>query len=353
VWEDPLADPPFTLSFSGAVIILTENYIVPTLQDAQTGEFKRSFWHDAPVQAVLLDRKADSLFTGCDDGIIRNWETHTGACVANYLGHEGPIKDIVLNREETKLYTAGEDKIIRKWQVPNGKFTGTYEGHNGSVTSITMNWAETRIFSGSADGTLKIWDEGSGSCLFTVNVGSPVAKVMVTRDGETVVAGCRNGKIVIFNGFTGDPIREFVGHTAGRERSAISGLAFYRNEEILISGGRDGAIKFWEMATGELRVTYYNLIEGFLWTTPPDTLAPHGWFWTNRPELINVVESDEDGLNLRVLENEPERIDYLRMFNSQEMVMNRLNNYQKYCESIRPKHYLSEGISTGQRRISW
>ena len=55
------------------------------------------------------------------------------------------------------------------------------------------------VVSASDDTTIKTWDITSGSCLSTLNVGSPVYSVHFSPDGHTVAAGCRNGTVQILD----------------------------------------------------------------------------------------------------------------------------------------------------------
>ncbi len=334
-------------------MITASNDTISDLINVQTGKQFRAFSHDKPTRIAFLNASTDECFTGCDDGIVRRWSCETVDCLTKYDEHEGPIADIVMDKEEIFLYTCSHDGTIKKWLTncdldnrilrfnngkPNEGFGSesecTLRGHTDKVNCITLNWKETLLFSGSDDEKVKVWDIVEERCIRTIKAGSQVVKIAVSLDGKKVIAGCRNGTIKVFSPKTGELLRELKGHGDGQP---ISGLAFTHNNEILVSGSHDGTVKFWDIESGELRVTYHNLNEGFLWTTPPDSLAPHGWFWTDRPEVVNVIECEEDGEGLRVLGDEKERDDYIKCFNRQEMVMNRLNDYQTYMKDISPK----------------
>jgi len=114
----------------------------------------------------------------------------------------------------------------------------------------------------------------------------------------------------------------FEGHAWG----IINTVVITPDGGKLITASQDHAVRFWDLETGELLVTMYNLGHGFLWTTPPTPAAPSGWLWTNREDLISVVECDkEDCANPVPLPlDDPRREQYLKSVNSRKMVMSRL-----------------------------
>jgi WD40 repeat protein len=115
-------------------------------------------------------------------------------------------------------------------------------------------------------------------------------------------------------------LRTLTGH-----QQLITKLSLHPNGNILFSSSFDHTVRAWNVRTGELLVTLYQLADGFLWTTPPDEVAPCGWFWTDHPELITVYKAYDDGSEREVLaDDDPERLAYLRDFNRQDIVMNRL-----------------------------
>ena len=107
-------------------------------------------------------------------------------------------------------------------------------------------------------------------------------------------------------------------------------------------------MKLWDLKTGELLVTMYNLADGFLWATPPTENAPSGWLWTNRKDLISVVERKKDGSDPRALaDGNPDREAYLALYNDQKMVMSRL---QLPLEEIRRIEEAWERLVEGHKQ---
>ncbi len=86
---------------------------------------------------------------------------------------------------------------------------------------------------------------------------------------------------------------------------------------------------------GELLATLYTLPDGFLWTIPPDTASPSGWFWTNKPEYIEVMQYVDKKCDYELLSHSsPEYIKYIELHNRQDLVMARINNPDEYNNTL-------------------
>jgi hypothetical protein len=123
---------------------------------------------------------------------------------------------------------------------------------------------------------------------------------------------------------------------------------------LLVTRSWDYTVRLWNLASGELLATLHNSKQGFLWTTPPDKAAPSGWFWTDRPELIHLVEVDQgNGAHPKaVLPDDPRWQAYINKHNNQEMVMARLHSLQEYRKLL--ANYLpliGPPISDAEQRV--
>ena len=119
----------------------------------------------------------------------------------------------------------------------------------------------------------------------------------------------------------------------------IRSLSISSDEKMLIASSMDGMISYWNYITGQYLATSYALDQGYLWTTPSDEFAPTGWLYTNRTDLISLIEfNKEDQKNAVFISQDDIRfMDHMRMFNDQEMVMTRLNDWDRYQELLKSR----------------
>ena len=194
------------------------------------------------------------------------------------------------------LFSGSWDGTAKCWDIRTGRCVQTYKGHEGRIFSICLCPYRGLLFTVSVDGTVKCWDIQTGRCVQT-----------------------------------------FEGHT-----HIVNSVCLSPDGKLLNTGSLDSTVRIWSLVKGnETLAICHDLDKGFLWETPSDTYAKNGWFWTDREDLINVVQYDNKGNFIKVLEeNDEERKKYIRIFNNQQMVMNRIHDYEKY--KILLKEYLQQ-----------
>jgi hypothetical protein len=108
------------------------------------------------------------------------------------------------------------------------------------------------------------------------------------------------------------------------------------DDRRVLLGDNDSKVRFLDRVSGELLGTLHYSDDAFLWTTPPDAAAgaPSGWLWTDRPELVHLVECNQEGGEDRraVVPNDQRFRDYMLAYNRQDMVMARISDPQRYKE---------------------
>ncbi|GMI38815.1 hypothetical protein TrCOL_g4934 [Triparma columacea] len=139
---------------------------------------------------MLTDRQKSSLHVG--------------------LGHRGGgINKVSVHPIFELAATAGEDGTVKLWDLDSGDFVKTLKGHTAAVTCVVWNAKGDLLVSTGADLSVKVWDGGDGY-------------------------NCR---------------KTMRGH--GHNVSAAS---FCRMEGVedkgVVTTGRDGTIRFWDLDTG-------------------------------------------------------------------------------------------------------
>lgn len=80
-----------------------------------------------------------------------------------------------------------------------GKIQATLEQHNSPITAVDINPSGTRAITASVD-ALKVWDLISFKDVVSLDgIDDPVYCLRFSPDGTRIIAGCRNGKITIWD----------------------------------------------------------------------------------------------------------------------------------------------------------
>lgn len=82
---------------------------------------------------------------------------------------------------------------------------------------------------------------------------------------------------------------------------------------------------------GELLVTLHVKDKTFLWATPPDEFGS-GWFFTNRPHLVTVVEVTGNRPPRPLPTDDPRRLEHVQSHNLSKAVAARLAGLKSYRE---------------------
>lgn len=280
------------------------------------------------VYSFAFLRDGIGLLAGCHDGNIYLWDTEHGGTKVTWKGHENIVWGISASRNGRFVASASADRTVRIWDAKSGKSLRTLKGHLGVVKQVLVGggW----IYSGSEDCTVRVWDLESGACLRVLRTESAVSSLSLSPNGERLACGLEDGRLLVWK--TSDFEKELE-RFLDTSRTQITGLAWCGRH--LARACAMGTLTFLDAKEYRTLATFHALEQGFLWTTPPDEAAPNGWLWTDRPELINVLECEEDGSHPRALPaDDPARIDHLKLYNSERMVMMRLNDPEAYRREV-------------------
>ncbi|MBN2535768.1 MAG: WD40 repeat domain-containing protein [Spirochaetales bacterium] len=326
------------MSHSGERIAAGGRCVLTNLLDASSGKQLRWFEHEETVNALLLNSRGNYLFTASSDHFLRKWNTDYIICPLTFKGHKGAVYDCKLSRDERRLYSCSADMTIKEWDAEKGICLKTYKGHTEGVNKIALSWDEYHLVSGSRDGVILVWETLTGIIIKRIEVKKMITALAITVDGTRIISGSHTGHISVWDSITGNCIITLTEHLGW-----VSGISLLENDNMMITSSYDGTVKFWTLDTYELRATYYNLNEGFLWTTPPDRNAPSGRFWTNRMDIINVIECEKEGEHPDILSDDhPERARYLKLYNNRDMVIKRINTRNLKNEQANTRPFMSQ-----------
>jgi len=114
----------------------------------------------------------DLIATGCNDGIVRVWNTSNSEDKPfyNLHGHSAKVFNVRWHPLiENILCSGSDDKTVRVWAVKSETCTGILHGHTAPVRGLCWNFEVPYILaSGSWDNSIRLWDARDGKCIDTV-----------------------------------------------------------------------------------------------------------------------------------------------------------------------------------------
>ncbi|CAF0731116.1 unnamed protein product [Didymodactylos carnosus] len=181
--------------------------------------------------------------------------------------------------------SGSQDRTCKIWKLPNCDLQATLTGHSSSIFGVDINVEQTIVATGSADKTIRLWRVNNGLCFKTIytNTNDYVMSVSLQNDYLACAFGVH---VMIYklnftssNLCTVQKIMETQEHRS-RYKTLQNKPSSYRllyliyyyssvesvqlsvqngddtREMCLISAGKDGLIKYWNLKTNQSLHTF-------------------------------------------------------------------------------------------------
>ncbi|MBF0378756.1 MAG: WD40 repeat domain-containing protein [Desulfamplus sp.] len=316
-----------------------------------------------PINLLRITSEGKYLISSSSDNEAIIWDMNTRTIKHILKGHTDIIKGICIIKNNRYAVTVSEDKSFCIWEIETGKLVNRLEGHSDWVNTVCCA-NDDIIVTGSEDRSVKFWKAGwsvnSCECYKTLRITDGVRHIYIVGNGEFLVTAGRK-KLMIWHIATEECVKVLNVNTAITSLSVAGEhlLVGYNDNSvmqmempscnnirvlkevgsianrILVTGdGRTivsaakAQIQFWNLSDCELSGMLHNITtNAFLWTTPPDSDALSGRFWTNRYDLIKVVNDNKNSDSGEHVTTK-DRENYILGLNSQKKVMSKINGHK-------------------------
>ncbi len=198
--------------------------------------------HDA---AVSEDGR--TAVTVGSDGIAREWDVTSGETVGQPLNdvlREGRVASVDLTADASAVVMARQDGSTETGDLETRTSLGILRGHEGVVISAELGADGESVATAGRDRTARVWDLTPIERRLT---GSELAvSAAVSPDGAIVATGDGDGRVLLFDGESGERAGSFRAATG-----PLRDLGFSADGELLASASEDGTARTWNVATGK------------------------------------------------------------------------------------------------------
>jgi WD40 repeat protein len=150
-------------------------------------------------------------------------------------GHRYAVTAVALAPRGDRLATGGEDRLLQLWGLPEGRCLATLESLEGTVLAAAFSPGATALAASAEDGRALLWDLSDYSTR-DLELESPAESLAFLDRSGLVVAGCRDGTLVLLDARDGLPL-----DTLPLGGGAVYSLA--RRGPLLAAGTASGGLR--------------------------------------------------------------------------------------------------------------
>ncbi|KAH7883973.1 WD40-repeat-containing domain protein [Phlebopus sp. FC_14] len=250
--------------------------------------------HSSPITALDFSEPYGTLVSSSQDELQpRVWDLMTGTEIGRLRGHRGAVKCIQV--EDNMCLTGGEDGSVRLWDLrlvddwendglsdvveedgssyndgelveqPNGTRSRTvseagtslegpcvrvFDGHTKAVTALYFE--DECLVTGASDKTLRQWDLTTGQCVLTMDILWAISHSQTVPPTGQLSSRLFSGVAAAAENFA-VPTPPYADGSWDMYQDFVGGVQFWGYG--LVSGSGDGAVRMWDMRTGQAHRT--------------------------------------------------------------------------------------------------
>ncbi|XP_068139641.1 pleiotropic regulator 1 [Drosophila tropicalis] len=213
--------------------------------DLASGKLKLSLTgHVSTVRGVAVSAKHPYLFSCGEDRQVKCWDLEYNKVIRHYHGHLSAVYSLALHPTIDVLATSGRDSTARIWDMRTKANVHTLTGHTNTVASVVAQSTNPQIITGSHDSTVRLWDLAAGKSVCTLTNHKKSVRSIVLHPTLYMFASASPDNIKQWRCPEGNFVQNISGHTA------IVNCMAANSEGVLVSGGDNGTMFFWDWRTG-------------------------------------------------------------------------------------------------------
>jgi WD40 repeat protein/tRNA A-37 threonylcarbamoyl transferase component Bud32 len=222
----------------------------------------------AGVTSVAFSPDGARLASARQDRVLKVWDAVSGKAVLTLTRLDPVVNGVAFSPDAGQLACAEEDGTVRLRDAATGKEVAALRGHAGRASAVAFRPDGAALASAGADGTVRVWEVPSGQEKLRLGDGGPVHAVAYSPDGRRLAAAGEDG-LRVWDAASSTKDRQ-AGSTKGRraggqelsplrgQRGAAYAVAFSPDGLHLAGSGPDGAVRVWDVASGELTGTLHG-----------------------------------------------------------------------------------------------
>lgn len=248
---------------------------------------------DAPVYCAAVDRQSDCLLLGTMHGELIRVYADQREEPRKWVAHKKGIYAVCTTPDGT-WWTAGGDGLISRWDSLEARQQESLQISSRSVRTLAYVPGQQLILAGSSDGSITAVDVRDTAPVYTVAAAhaSSVFCLALEADGSHFLSGGRDAALKRWE-LAPDPvlIRELAAHTF-----TINDIITDDKHRWIFSASRDKTIRIWDARTLEL----LKVLDAFRYGAHANSV--NCLFWDSARQLLLSGSDDRSICIWRIME---------------------------------------------------
>lgn len=200
--------------------------------------------------AILsLDGFENHIFTGSADHFVARWSLISASQEKFAIQAEHSIYKVKLVLQKTHLILGTSAGSLHIIDLIAKKEIKHFIQHKSAIFEIIENSFKNQLYTTDADGNLAVWNTENWDLLLFIPLAcGKIRRIILAENGEKIILACQDGTIKIFETTNFNEETSFQAHKDGTNTLAI----FPNRHHLLLSGGKDGYLRVWNLTEGKL-----------------------------------------------------------------------------------------------------
>ncbi len=206
------------------------------------------------LSIALMD---DKIFVGGGDGKVKKLSTAGGKWNLTHEAQvDGKVTSLTLSSDKKELLAGTNLGKIYRLLSSDLSFMVHTDAHFSCINDISFGGRSDVFATIDEGGIVKLWDGGEYKTTFTASGGNQTQGVCVCiAEDQSIITGWRDGSIKAF-----DPVNQvMLWEMIGTHRGAVTSV--YADENYLLSGGEDGAVRVWARLNRKLLIQFNDHVK--------------------------------------------------------------------------------------------
>lgn len=213
--------------------------------DLASGDLKLTLTgHISTVRGLAVSPRHPYLFSCAEDKKVKCWDLETNKVIRDYHGHLSGVYTMALHPTLDVLMTGGRDGVVRVWDMRTKQNVHVLSGHTGTIADVRSQASDPQVISSSLDSTVRLWDLAAGKCSGTLTHHKKGVRALALHPTEWTFASGSTNAVKQWRLPRAELMQNFEGHNAVINKLAVN------EDNVMISGGDDGSMHFWDWSTG-------------------------------------------------------------------------------------------------------